>query len=203
MSQTDFEDYEVTARTSEVLQDTKEDNDDEVEISVLQGFDKTPIKMQKLNDVEGMEKSISNKNDHKSNLDNEQDENKEILGMDVKNVTNDRVESRSPRNTDEPNTTSVDDDDNTNVNLSQVSQISEVSQVSVTSTESQVVLENGEEVKDGVFSPKVSDLVKEYQAMDEVRTFDPFSGKKGLTHYQTTNFRLFQTERVCRRQFRI
>ena len=23
----------------------------------------------------------------------------------------------------------------------------------------------------------------------------------GLTHYQTTNFRLFQTERVCRRQF--
>ena len=22
-----------------------------------------------------------------------------------------------------------------------------------------------------------------------------------LTHYQTTNFRLFQTERVCRRQF--
>ena len=24
-----------------------------------------------------------------------------------------------------------------------------------------------------------------------------------LTHYQTTNFRLFQTERVCRRQFRI
>ena len=25
----------------------------------------------------------------------------------------------------------------------------------------------------------------------------------GLTHYQTTNFRLFQTERVCRRQFQI
>ena len=24
-----------------------------------------------------------------------------------------------------------------------------------------------------------------------------------LTHYQTTNFRLFETERVCRRQFRI
>ena len=24
-----------------------------------------------------------------------------------------------------------------------------------------------------------------------------------LTHYQTTNFRLFQTERVCRRQFQI
>ena len=24
---------------------------------------------------------------------------------------------------------------------------------------------------------------------------------KELTHYQTTNFRLFQTERVCRRQF--
>ena len=24
---------------------------------------------------------------------------------------------------------------------------------------------------------------------------------KGLTHYQTTNFRFFQTERVCRRQF--
>ena len=23
----------------------------------------------------------------------------------------------------------------------------------------------------------------------------------GITHYQTTNFRLFQTERVCRRQF--
>ena len=26
---------------------------------------------------------------------------------------------------------------------------------------------------------------------------------KRLTHYQTTNFRLFQTERVCRRQFQI
>ena len=26
---------------------------------------------------------------------------------------------------------------------------------------------------------------------------------KGLTHYQMTNFRLFQTERVCRRQFQI
>ena len=26
---------------------------------------------------------------------------------------------------------------------------------------------------------------------------------KELTHYQTTNFRLFQTERVCRRQFQI
>ena len=25
----------------------------------------------------------------------------------------------------------------------------------------------------------------------------------GLAHYQTTNFRLFQTERVCRRQFQI
>ena len=25
----------------------------------------------------------------------------------------------------------------------------------------------------------------------------------GLTHYQTTKFRLFQTERVCRRQFQI
>ena len=24
---------------------------------------------------------------------------------------------------------------------------------------------------------------------------------RGLTHYQTTNFRLFQTERLCRRQF--
>ena len=24
-----------------------------------------------------------------------------------------------------------------------------------------------------------------------------------LTHYQTTNFRLFQTERVCKRQFQI
>ena len=24
-----------------------------------------------------------------------------------------------------------------------------------------------------------------------------------LTHYQTTNFRLFQTERVCRQQFQI
>ena len=24
-----------------------------------------------------------------------------------------------------------------------------------------------------------------------------------ITHYQTTNFRLFQTERVCRRQFQI
>ena len=24
---------------------------------------------------------------------------------------------------------------------------------------------------------------------------------QGLTHYQTTNFRLFQTERICRRQY--
>ena len=28
-------------------------------------------------------------------------------------------------------------------------------------------------------------------------------GKRVLTHYQTTNFRLFQTERVCRRQFEV
>ena len=28
-------------------------------------------------------------------------------------------------------------------------------------------------------------------------------GNNHLTHYQTTNFRLFQTERVCRRQFQI
>ena len=27
--------------------------------------------------------------------------------------------------------------------------------------------------------------------------------KCDLTHYQTTNFRLFQTERVCRRQFQL
>ena len=31
----------------------------------------------------------------------------------------------------------------------------------------------------------------------------PKSCCKGLTHYQTTNFRLFQTERVCRQQFQI
>ena len=30
-----------------------------------------------------------------------------------------------------------------------------------------------------------------------------FSWSDWLTHYQTTNFRLFQTERVCRRQFQI
>ena len=29
------------------------------------------------------------------------------------------------------------------------------------------------------------------------------SENEALTHYQTTNFRLFQTERVCRRQFQI
>ena len=28
-------------------------------------------------------------------------------------------------------------------------------------------------------------------------------GSHPLTHYQTTNFGLFQTERVCRRQFQI
>ena len=31
----------------------------------------------------------------------------------------------------------------------------------------------------------------------------PCSKTLQLTHYQTTNFRLFQTERVCRRQFQI
>ena len=30
-----------------------------------------------------------------------------------------------------------------------------------------------------------------------------FGHGKGLTHYQTTNFRLFQTERICRQQFQI
>ena len=29
------------------------------------------------------------------------------------------------------------------------------------------------------------------------------SAENNLTHYQTKNFRLFQTERVCRRQFQI
>ena len=32
---------------------------------------------------------------------------------------------------------------------------------------------------------------------------EPNKVKLSLTHYQTTNFRLFQTERVCRRQFQI
>ena len=31
----------------------------------------------------------------------------------------------------------------------------------------------------------------------------PLSFGKGLTYYQTKNFRLLQTERVCRRQFQI
>ena len=33
------------------------------------------------------------------------------------------------------------------------------------------------------------------------KSFD--STQYTLTHYQTTNFRLYQTERVCRRQFQI
>ena len=33
--------------------------------------------------------------------------------------------------------------------------------------------------------------------------FETYSDSPYLTHYQTTNFRLFQTERVCRRQFQI
>ena len=37
---------------------------------------------------------------------------------------------------------------------------------------------------------------------DRIRILDP-SKPKALTHYQTTNFRLFQTQRVCRRQFQI
>ena len=32
---------------------------------------------------------------------------------------------------------------------------------------------------------------------------DPYRAIVKLTHYQTTNLRLFQTERVCRRQFQI
>ena len=44
-----------------------------------------------------------------------------------------------------------------------------------------------------------------------LRAFSPFlnfffqkaSSIELLTHYQRTNFRLFQTERVCRRQFQI
>ena len=34
-------------------------------------------------------------------------------------------------------------------------------------------------------------------------TISDFLGPLGLTLSQTTNFRLFQTERVCRRQFQI
>ena len=30
-----------------------------------------------------------------------------------------------------------------------------------------------------------------------------YCNKQSLTHYQMTNFRLFQTERICRRQFQI
>ena len=33
--------------------------------------------------------------------------------------------------------------------------------------------------------------------------FDKPSFSGLLTHYQTTNFRLFQTKRVCRRQFQL
>ena len=33
--------------------------------------------------------------------------------------------------------------------------------------------------------------------------YDHGHHKVALTHYRTTNFRLFQTERVCRRQFQL
>ena len=48
-----------------------------------------------------------------------------------------------------------------------------------------------------------------YNVFKSFRLFRSFRlGLRGkyyhsLTHYQTTNFRLFQTERVCRRQFQI
>ena len=39
--------------------------------------------------------------------------------------------------------------------------------------------------------------------LPNIATIIHVSSHSDLTHYQTTNFRLFQTERVCRRQFQI
>ena len=44
-----------------------------------------------------------------------------------------------------------------------------------------------------------ADSVDQNQITDRMQT----ELESTLTHYQTTNFRLFQTERVCRRQFQI
>ena len=40
-----------------------------------------------------------------------------------------------------------------------------------------------------------------FQAVNKVKSLELHLSH--LTHYQMTNFRLFQTERVCRRQFQI
>ena len=39
--------------------------------------------------------------------------------------------------------------------------------------------------------------------LDQIASMFSRLSKYGLTNYQTTNFRLFQTERVCRRRFQI
>ena len=47
------------------------------------------------------------------------------------------------------------------------------------------------------------DRYRTFSSKLEQRRTDQNSPCDFLTHYQTTNFRLFQTERVCRRQFQI
>ena len=50
------------------------------------------------------------------------------------------------------------------------------------------------------FSSNLKFMSANYLSLEESK--DLLFGK-GLTHYQTTNFRLFQTERACRQQFQI
>ena len=45
-----------------------------------------------------------------------------------------------------------------------------------------------------------SPLIQFFKSL-ETKLYGKFTGNCFLTHYQTTNFGLFQTERVCRRQF--
>ena len=52
------------------------------------------------------------------------------------------------------------------------------------------------------FSTKLSALL-EISPSNAAKFTLLFAHDFDLTHYQTTNFRLFQTERVCRRQFQI
>ena len=54
-----------------------------------------------------------------------------------------------------------------------------------------------------VFEPAFSPFPTEFSKALFLRVVKRQDCGKGLTHYQTTNFRLFQTERICRRQFQI
>ena len=73
------------------------------------------------------------------------------------------------------------------------------------------IYDHSDNVSDNVLSNVSDDVLinisgnvkDEEKQINTTKSFKSNECVISLTHYHTTNFRLFQTERVCRRQFQI